>query len=32
MWGCGSGQGQLAGTCECGIEPSVSIKRGETLD
>jgi hypothetical protein len=24
--------GQLAGTCECGIEPSGSIKRGEFLD
>jgi len=25
-------QGQLAGTCECGNEPSVSIKCGEFLD
>jgi hypothetical protein len=28
----GSGQGQVAGTCECGIEPSGSIKCGEFLD
>ena len=28
----GSGQGQLVGTCECGNEPSVSIKCGEFLD
>ena len=28
----GSGQGQLADTCECGNEPSGSIKRGEIAD
>ena len=28
----GSGLGQVAGTCECGNEPSVSIKCGEFLD
>ena len=28
----GSGQGQVAGTCECGNESSGSIKRGEFLD
>jgi hypothetical protein len=28
----GSGEGQVVGTCECGIEPSGSIKRGEFLD
>jgi hypothetical protein len=27
-----SGQGQVAGTCECGNEPSGSIKCGEFLD
>ena len=27
-----SGQGQVAGTCECGNEPSSSIKCGEFLD
>jgi hypothetical protein len=27
-----SGNGQVAGTCEFGEEPSVSIKRGEFLD
>jgi len=27
----GSGQGQVAGTCECGNEPSVSIKCREFL-
>jgi len=37
MWGygldrAGSGQGQVAGTCECGNEPSGSIKCGEFLD
>ena len=37
MWGygldlSGSGQGQAAGTCECGNEPSGSIKYGEFLD
>ena len=26
------GQGQVAGTCECGNEPSVSVKFGEFLD
>ena len=38
-WGVGfgldrasSGQGQVAGTCECGNEPSGSIKCGEFLD
>ena len=25
----GSGQGQVAGTCECGNEPSDSIRCGE---
>jgi len=35
--GCGvmdwmSGQGQVAGTCNCGNEPSGSIKCGEFLD
>ena len=29
---CGSGQGQVAGTCECGNEPSGSIKYGEFFD
>ena len=28
----GSGWGQVAGTCECGNEPSGSIKCGECLD
>jgi hypothetical protein len=28
----GSGQGQVVGTCECGNEPSGSIKCGEFLD
>ena len=28
----GSGQGQVAGICECGNESSCSIKRGEFLD
>jgi hypothetical protein len=28
----GSGWGQVAGTCECGDEPSGSIKCGEFLD
>jgi hypothetical protein len=28
----GSGQRQVAGTCECGNEPSGSIKCGEFLD
>jgi hypothetical protein len=28
----GSGQGQVAGCCECGNEPSGSIKGGEFLD
>ena len=28
----GSGEGQLADTCECGNEPSGSIKCGEFLD
>jgi len=37
MWGYGlgrggSGEGQVAGTCECGNEPSSSIKCGEFLD
>jgi hypothetical protein len=37
MWGygldwAGSGYIQVAGTCECGNEPSGSIKRGEFLD
>jgi hypothetical protein len=27
-----SGQGQVAGTCECGNEPSGSTKCGEFLD
>jgi hypothetical protein len=36
-WGCGldwagSGKGQVAGACECGNEPSGSIKHGEFLD
>ena len=30
--GTGSGQGQVAGTCECCNEPSGSIKCGEFLD
>jgi hypothetical protein len=29
---CGSRQGQVAGSCEHGNEPSVSIKRREFLD
>ena len=28
----GSGKGQLAGTCDCGKEPSGSIKCGEFLN
>jgi hypothetical protein len=37
MWGYGldradSGQGQVAGTCECGNDPSGSTKCGEFLD
>ena len=28
----GSGEGQVAGTCECGNEPSGSINCGEFLD
>ena len=28
----GSGNGQVAGCCECGNEPSGSIKYGEILD
>jgi len=28
----GSGWGQMAGICECGNEPTVSIKCGEFLD
>ena len=28
----GSGYGQVAGTCECGNEPSGTIKCGEFLD
>jgi len=28
----GSGKGQVAGTCECGNEPSGSIQYGEFLD
>ena len=37
MWGygldrAGSGYGQVAGTCECGDEPSGSIKCREFLD
>ena len=37
MWGygldrAGSGQGQVAGTCDCGNDPSGSIKCGEFLD
>jgi len=28
----GSGQGQVADTCECGNEPLGSIKHGEFLD
>jgi hypothetical protein len=30
--GFGSGQGEVAGTCECGNELSGSIKCGEFLD
>jgi hypothetical protein len=29
---CGSGEGQVAGTCECGNEPSGSIKFDEFFD
>ena len=29
---CGSGQGQVAGTCECGNEPSGSLRCGKFLD
>ena len=37
MWVCeldwaGPGQGQVADACECGSEPSGSIKCGEFLD
>ena len=28
----GSGQGHVAGPCDCGNEPSGTIKRGEHLD
>jgi hypothetical protein len=28
----GSGKEQVAGTCECGNEPSGSVKYGEFLD
>jgi hypothetical protein len=28
----GSGQGQMAGCCECGNEPSVSMKSGKFID
>jgi hypothetical protein len=28
----GSGKGQVLGTCECGNEPSGSVKRGEFFD
>jgi hypothetical protein len=28
----GSGEGQMAGSCECSTEPSESIKFGEFLD
>ena len=28
----GTGQGQVADSCECGNEPSGSVKCGETLD
>ena len=28
----GLGQGEVLGTCECGIEPSGAIKCGEFLD
>ena len=31
-WIDGSGYGPLAGICECGNEPSVSIKWGEFVD
>ena len=31
-WIAGSGQGQIAGTCECGDEPSGSIKCQQFLD
>ena len=30
--GCGSGLGQVTGTCKCGYEQSGSIKCGELLD
>jgi hypothetical protein len=29
---CDSGKGQVSGTCECGNEPSGSIKCGEFID
>jgi hypothetical protein len=29
--GAGSGEGQVAGTCECGNEPKGSIKCGKIL-
>jgi hypothetical protein len=37
MWGCGldragSGEGQVAGICDCDNKPSGSIKCGEFLD
>ena len=37
MWGCGlvpagSGEEQVTGDCECGNEPSGSIKCGKFLD
>ena len=32
LYRAGSGQGQVAGTCECGNEPSGPIKCGEFLD
>ena len=32
LGGVGSGEGQVAGTCGCGNEPSGSVKCGEFLD
>ena len=35
VWGldwAGPGQGQVTGSCECGNEPSGSVKCGEFLD
>ena len=32
LYRCGSGHGHVAGSCECGNEPSGSLKCGEVLE